>query len=565
MKRILALLLVTLMLLSFACTGALAADADTAETGADYTTVLVHGLMGWGADDGLSEYFPAWGWGTGDMSEYISGLGYDVYVASIGPFSSAWDRCCELYAQLTGTPVDYGQAHADAATAEFAANGSRLTHARYGRDYTGKRALTDWGPVCDASGKVTGWYDNKINLVGHSFGGPTSVMFLQLLAEGNEAERAWGKQQAAQFGGDWHDYVSPLFWGDYDGETLINSVTSIAGVLNGTTFISANDDAMGILTALSAALANAAGVTDICDLYDPQLEQFGLTAVDGMDVDAYFSLLRQKGFIDGSDQAFYDLTVAGTNALKQGWETYDNVYYFSYTGDKTYTASLCGKQTVLPDADMWAILIPFAGKMCSYTNKNEIVLNVDGTVWGYADESWQPNDGMVNTVSAQYPFGAEHQDYNAADIAPGIWNVHETERFDHFEFIGGIYFPKPVTTRAFYKGVMEDIARTVPVKAEAVPAVQQQPKLDAPEMWYTSKTLLGRPILNWHPVSGACCYEVYRATSENGSYTKIGTALTSLYADLTARAKTTYYYKLVAVPFGTGTLSSDFSAPVRVK
>ena len=87
----------------------------------------------------------------------------------------------------------------------------------------GKAQIEGWGPIYDGNGKVTGWYDSKINLVGHSFGGPTALEFTHLLAEGDEDEIAWGKAQTAANGGDRHDYVSPLFWGDYNGQFLVNS------------------------------------------------------------------------------------------------------------------------------------------------------------------------------------------------------------------------------------------------------------------------------------------------------------------------------------------------------
>ena len=37
--------------------------------------------------------------------------GIEAYAPAVGPLSSAWDRACELYAQLMGTRVDYGEAH----------------------------------------------------------------------------------------------------------------------------------------------------------------------------------------------------------------------------------------------------------------------------------------------------------------------------------------------------------------------------------------------------------------------------------------------------------------------
>ena len=565
LKRGLALLLVLVLLVPMLCTAALA-DNKEAERGTDYTTVFVHGLMGWGDEEHLSDLIANWGMLAGDMPDYLDDLGYDVYVASMGPISSAWDRCCELFAQLTGTKVDYGQAHADKCCAEYADLGYCLQHARYGRDYTGDAKIDGWGPIYDEAGRVTGWYDNKINLIGHSFGGPTAMMFLQLLAEGDEDEIAWGKAQAAENGGDWHDYVSPLFWGDYDGEYLVNSVTSLAGVLNGTTFISANDDAMVLLKDLCALLANGIGVTDFAEIYDFQLEQFGLTKSSHTDLDAYFSLLKQRGFIKGSDHAFYDLSVDGTNQLKQGWKTYDNVYYFSYAGDKSYASCLTGNQ--LPDADMWAILLAFSAKMGSYTNKNELVYDVNGEVCGYIDKSWLANDGMVNTVSSRYPFGAKHQTYNVNTVTPGIWNVHADKSMDHFEFIGGLYFPNPPETKQLFRGMMEDIGRTVPVLNEETElgSAAQDNRLWAPTIWSSGRALLsGKPVINWAPVLGAGSYIVYRADSADGDYLKIGTTLGTIYTDYAAKSRTTYYYKVVAAPISSYLVCSKFSDAVCVK
>ena len=54
--------------------------------------------------------------------------GYDCRAASVGIISSAWDRACELYAELTGGTADYGIAHAQ-----------RFGHARFGTAYPERR------------------------------------------------------------------------------------------------------------------------------------------------------------------------------------------------------------------------------------------------------------------------------------------------------------------------------------------------------------------------------------------------------------------------------------------
>lgn len=455
-QRIVTLSLAVLLCISLVGGITPAARAEGESTG-PYETVFVHGLLGWGYEDLVDSIIPYWGMTSGNMMDYLTRQGYAVKAASVGPISSAWDRCCELFAQLTGTKVDYGQAHAEKCTAQYSERGYDLTHGRYGRDYTGKALIDGWGPIYGDDGEFLGWNENKVNLVGHSFGGPTILRFLQLLAEGDAAEIAWGKQQAAEQGGDWHDYVSPLFWGDYEGEQLVNSITTLAGVLNGTTFISTCDDETAFLEDMILAMANLLGVTDIGAIYDFQLEQFGLTRIPCSDSRVIVSRLKQSGFLAGDDQAWYDLSIAGCNELKQGWTTYDSVYYFSYAGDKTYS-SISGNR--LPDLDMFALFMPFSIKIGRYVNRYEFVSNVDGTRYGSIDKSWLANDGMVNTISARYPLGAAHKDFDANNVESGIWQVYPDQDMDHLAFSGGMLNSRPLKTRNFYLQLMGNLAAT---------------------------------------------------------------------------------------------------------
>ena len=172
-KRTLTLALTLIMLLSVAAPAS-AAWWDQTDTAVNpYPTVLVHGLLGYGFNDGVNDIIPYWGMTSGSMQDYLARYGYETYAASVGPISSAWDRACELYAQLVGGTVDYGAAH----SAEFG-------HARYGITYD--------EPLFE------GWSaEKKINLVGHSFGGATIRLFLDILADG-AAEEARNFLRAAR-------------------------------------------------------------------------------------------------------------------------------------------------------------------------------------------------------------------------------------------------------------------------------------------------------------------------------------------------------------------------------
>lgn len=175
-------------------------DIDETEWNTNYTYVFVHGLMGWGEYDAHNSLMPYWGMFGGDLMKYLNNNGFDCAAASVAPTSSAWDRACELYAQLTGTVVDYGEAHAE-----------KYGHDRYGEDFTGKALIDNWNA------------EDKINLLGHSFGGATIRMLAHLMAEGDADEMA----KTAS------DDISGLFTGGK--AEWIYSLTSLAAPHNGTT------------------------------------------------------------------------------------------------------------------------------------------------------------------------------------------------------------------------------------------------------------------------------------------------------------------------------------------
>ena len=73
------------------------------------------------------------------------------------------------------------------------------------------------------------------------------------------------------------------------------------------------------------------------------------------------------------------------------------------------------------------------------------------------------------------------------------------------------------------------------------------PKPSAPVVKIGHSATSGKPILTWNAVSGATSYKVYRATSQNGTYSLLGTVTATSYTNTGAKAGVTYYYKVKAV------------------
>jgi triacylglycerol lipase len=263
----------------------------------------------------------------------------------------------------------------------------------------------------------------KINLIGHSFGGNTIRLLASLMEYGSKAE-----EEASP------DGYSPLFEGG--NGNFINSITTLCSPHNGSTLYYVVDRQKLIPTAL-AVLQTAGGITDVIDggMIDFQLEHFGIFSgsADAM-------TMINDSFINGNDNAFYDLSPHGAKELNETIKTVEDVYYFSFAYCTTEKAPLTGKQT--PTLSTMLVLMPFARLIGTYTNTSD-----DAPVM--IDESWLPNDGLVNVVSAQKPNGEDAVNYTAsAEIERGKWYVFPTLTGDHGTVIG--MHGNAQQTRKFY-------------------------------------------------------------------------------------------------------------------
>ncbi|MBO4893502.1 MAG: hypothetical protein J5562_01130 [Clostridia bacterium] len=352
------------------------AEIDKSAFNTDYTYVFVHGLSGWGSYAFYYDIFPYWGILGGDLMKYLNARGIDCAAASVAPSDSTWDRVCELYAQLTGTRVDYGKEHSE-----------RCGHDRYGTDYSKKPLIDKWDS------------ENKINLFGHSFGGATIRMLATLMAYGSGEEQAVTDENE----------ISGLFTGGK--EDWIYSITTLASPHNGTTAY----------------------------LVGHGVEDNGGTIPEVLETKVMFFASRENS--DGrifEDSASYDMDIDGAAHLNEKIKTVPGIYYFSYACSMSHQDE-DGKWVADTDG-MEPLFVNSAKLIVKYTG-----VTPEGTV---LDESWQENDGLVNTISAKAPFNAPQKEYEAGSVKPGEWNIMPVYHGDHMSLQGGLLMTNNV--RPFY-------------------------------------------------------------------------------------------------------------------
>jgi hypothetical protein len=377
-------LVMTLIMFLFPTLNIPKVEIDTSKMKTNYTFVFIHGLGGWGENTFYYDAMPYWGVFGGDMLKYLEAHGFECVAPSVTQNGSAWDRACEAYAQLTGTRVDYGKEHSE-----------RCHHKRFGRDYTGRAMLKSWSSK------------DKINLLGHSFGGATMMELVELMMNGSAAERKVTDKSN----------LSPLFEGG-KGD-WIYSVTGLAAPYNGTTAVACRD----VINAKKIAPLN---------------QRLVVTAVGGV----------ASPIPDGRDEtdcAGYDLDIDPAIALTKTWHYSKNIYYFSVPCCMTDTDK--NGVTTCDESNFEIIYAGASTVMCEYTG-----VTAGGVV---CDKSWQPNDGLVNTKSARAPFNAKTVDYNGGRAQKGVFNVYPVYRGDHMALMGGLLNNNNI--REYYVNLMMNI------------------------------------------------------------------------------------------------------------
>ena len=350
--------------------------------------ILVHGFFGWGPDE-AGEY-NYWG-GHIDLVEFLTEAGYEVYPVSIGPISSNWDRAVELFYQVKGGQVDYGESHSQ----KF-----NLVRFPPGKTYPGIY------PQWDA--------DHPIHIIGHSMGGQTSRQLEYLLQNRWELE------------------TSALLGESVDG--WIFSITTLSTPHNGTTLVPILDDMLTLFDNLLPYIIGFHENSIWEDIFDYDLEQWGLGRLPDEKFHDYIKRLDDSAVGHSSNLCAWDLSLDGARELNSVYLSDPSTYYFSYSTSATRRDDRTGYH--LPDDKMAWRLWANGFRMGRYSG---------------ADSTWYENDGVVNTNSMIAPTtgdrGPEPWHIYTGTPVPGIWQYMGNLHMCHLAVIGHELFTRDTSAQ----------------------------------------------------------------------------------------------------------------------
>jgi triacylglycerol lipase len=382
-----------------------------------YPLVFVHGLLGWGQRElfGLPYFgFARVGIVLGRLGKRDLGLSRRALFPSVGPISSDHDRACELFYQLKGGDVCYGDEHArEHGHQAFLPNWSK-----------GRRPMY---PEWDA--------DHPVHFIGQAQGASTVRQLQHLLAQGDFfMNRATGQP-----------YRTDPKW--------VRSLTTISGILNGTpaAYVLGCSPEDGTIRTYSTAAYLARTALDLAT-QPSKLWRIFNRHLYSFELDQWTD--RQL-FASGTDNAAYDLSIHGAQA-HDFVEDFTCTYYFSSLTSQTRRDSASGYFVPTPAMNPFFSYVGeelgrFAGPL----------RNLKYPITDFAP--WWENDGLAPLYTQDYPKWGRPREFKKHEpgmpLEKGVWYIMDTLNLDHMNTVVlprlTWSFQQPLKLVRFYKRLYE--------------------------------------------------------------------------------------------------------------
>ena len=121
-------------------------------------------------------------------------------------------------------------------------------------------------------------------------------------------------------------------------------------------------------------------------------------------------------------------------------------------------------------------------------------------------------------------------------------------KYKSYKTVTEAYAEVNVTVGKTYYYKVKAICKTDPSRNSGYSnVVKVTGKCAQPVVVVNAKASSGKPYVDWEKVSGAEKYDVYRAKSEAGPFTKVKTTTSTAYTDSKAELGVTYYYRVKAI------------------